>query len=136
MVSKRPPGSRERGERGKQHDVVMDRLFRLPKGERGPERQAAIKDAAWSWLTDQGGRHGFRVPERETLSVDGYDQVRVPRNNGQKPVQFSVLDIEGRLVVTEPERFVEALSAGLGKAKGFGCGLMLVRRLPVAMAEL
>jgi len=39
-------------------------------------------------------------------------------------------------VVTEPERFVEALSAGLGKAKGFGCGLMLVRRLPVAMAEL
>jgi CRISPR system Cascade subunit CasE len=131
VVSRRTPGSRKSG---KHHDVVMDRLHRLPlpKGERGPERQAAIEDAGRSWLSDQGGGHGFRLLQDEPLRVDGYDQVRVPRENGRKPVQFSVLDLEGRLVVTEPERFVAALSGGLGKARAFGCGLMLVRRLPVA----
>ncbi len=128
VVSSRAPGSRERGKR---HDVVMDRLFRLPKGVRGAERQAAIEEAARSWLTDQGGRHGFHL-EPDVLRADGYLQVRLPRENGQKPAQFSVLDLEGRLEVTEPERFTATLSAGLGKAKAFGCGLMLVRRLPAA----
>jgi CRISPR system Cascade subunit CasE len=31
--------------------------------------------------------------------------------------------------VTDPERFTAALVNGIGKARAFGCGLMLIRRV-------
>jgi len=36
---------------------------------------------------------------------------------------------EGNLWVKEPERFVNFLQNGVGPAKSFGCGLLLVRRV-------
>ncbi|EKE71709.1 type I-E CRISPR-associated protein Cas6/Cse3/CasE [Gallaecimonas xiamenensis] len=41
--------------------------------------------------------------------------------------QFRSVDMQGELVVNEPERFLEMLIKGIGPAKGFGCGLMLVK---------
>lgn len=35
----------------------------------------------------------------------------------------------GELMITNPELFQLALFNGLGHAKAFGCGLMLVRRI-------
>ena len=118
--------------RPKRHDVVMDRLHRLPKGARAEARLAATLEAGRAWLAGQGARSGFRLPLDAAggpiLRVDGYDQVRVPRGRGQKPITFSVLDLEGVLEVVVPEVFLEALARGFGKAKAFGCGLMLIRR--------
>jgi CRISPR system Cascade subunit CasE len=39
-----------------------------------------------------------------------------------------VLDFEGVLEVTDPVRFLAALANGFGRARAFGCGLMLIRR--------
>jgi CRISPR system Cascade subunit CasE len=61
--------------------------------------------------------------------VDGYARRRVPRE-GEAAVRFSTLDLDGVLEVTEPEAFVAAVRRGFGKAKAFGCGLMLLRRVP------
>ena len=61
------------------------------------------------------------------VGVDGYETVRIPRAGGQ-PAQFSVLDFEGVLEVTDPMRFLAALVNGFGRARAFGCGLMLIRR--------
>jgi len=49
-----------------------------------------------------------------------------------KPATFptSTVDFQGILTVTDPELFRKALYEGLGKSKAFGCGLMLVRRVP------
>lgn len=41
-----------------------------------------------------------------------------------KPVVF-----QGILKVVEPEAFVQSIQNGIGPAKAFGCGLMLVRRV-------
>lgn len=41
-----------------------------------------------------------------------------------KPVVF-----QGILKVVEPEAFVQSIQNGIGPAKAFGCGLMLVRRI-------
>lgn len=41
-----------------------------------------------------------------------------------KPVVF-----QGILKVAEPEAFVQSIQNGIGPAKAFGCGLMLVRRI-------
>lgn len=120
--------------RPRRHDVVMDRLHALSEGTRAEARLEAMLEAGRRWLEGQGERAGFRLSlagaGEPRLRVDGYDQIRVPRGRGRKAIAFSVLDLEGVLEVAEPERFLAALYGGFGKARAFGCGLMLIRRAP------
>ena len=37
-------------------------------------------------------------------------------------------DLTGEIAVTDPKAFLAKLAQGFGRAKGFGCGLMLIRR--------
>jgi CRISPR system Cascade subunit CasE len=115
-----------KGDRGKRHDVVMDTLHAVPAGERAAARPAAVLSAGRAWLARQGQIHGF-APVGD-VAVDGYEQVRIQRHPA-KPVVFSVLDISGILKVCDPDRFLASLSAGFGRARAFGCGLMLIRRV-------
>lgn len=122
-VVARPAG---KGERGKRHDVVMDVLHAVPAGERTAARPAAVLSAGRAWLTRQGQAHGF-APMGDP-AVDGYEQVRIQRHPA-KPAVFSVLDISGVLEVHDPDRFLASMTAGFGRARAFGCGLMLIRRV-------
>jgi CRISPR system Cascade subunit CasE len=115
--------------RGKphRHDVVMDKLRTFPAGEkRKEERSAVMLKEGQAWLAAQGERHGFDL--LDGLRVDGYDQRRIARRGGS-PARFSVLDLDGVLVIREPEPFLTAMRRGFGKAKAWGCGLMLIRRV-------
>jgi CRISPR system Cascade subunit CasE len=114
------------GQRGKRHDVVMDVLKSVPRGQRAEPRQDAVLMAGRSWLKRQGATHGFR-PEGE-IGVDGYDRVVIPRATGD-PAIFGMLDISGVLTIQDPVRFLAAQEAGFGRARAFGCGLMLIRRV-------
>jgi CRISPR system Cascade subunit CasE len=131
VVTRPDPGSG----RPRRHDVVMDRLHALPEGSRADSRLAATLVAGRAWLEAQGERAGFRLvadsgPDepRPRLRVDGYDQILMARGRGQRPIRFSVLDLEGEIEVEAPDLFLSALGQGFGKAKAFGCGLMLIRR--------
>lgn len=42
-------------------------------------------------------------------------------------MKIGVLDFDGVIDVVDPERFREAIGEGFGRAKAFGCGLMLLR---------
>lgn len=124
VVTRKDPA----GGRGKRHDVVMDRLRALPKGAaRAEARHRVMQEAAAAWLAGQGERHGFALLPG-SLRADGYDQLRIRRSGGRAPIEVSRLDLEGLLEVTEPAAFLAALAQGFGKAKAFGCGLMLIRR--------
>lgn len=114
----------EHGVRGKRHDVVMDALRRVPAEERAAARFDVCTDAGLTWLKRQGEVHGF-APGR--VGVDGYETMRVPREK-RRPVRFSQLEFTGALTVTDPAAFLPALAAGFGRARAFGCGLMLIRR--------
>jgi CRISPR system Cascade subunit CasE len=107
------------------HDVVMDALYALPPAQRAAARPAASQLAAETWMTRQGELYGFSL---EALTVDGYDRVQVPRQ-GKAPMVHGVLDLTGVLTVTDPEKFGKRLREGFGRAKAYGYGLMLVRRL-------
>ena len=61
------------------------------------------------------------------LYIDGYDRVRIPRPDA-RAVIFSTLTFQGVLTVEDPAQFLAAVLRGFGSAKGFGCGLMLIRR--------
>jgi CRISPR system Cascade subunit CasE len=114
------------GQRGKRHDVVMDVLKSVTPGQRAEARPDAVLTAGRAWLARQGATHGFQ-PEGE-IAVDGYDRVVIPRETGA-PATFGVLDISGVLTVQDPARFLAAQAAGFGRARSFGCGLMLIRRV-------
>jgi CRISPR system Cascade subunit CasE len=117
----------QQGQRGKPVDVVMHALYAVPSGQRAEQRARSVRDAGMAWLGRQGACCGF-APDLATLAVDGHDVRIVPRAKGD-PIRFAVLDIAGVLEVREPAAFLAALAKGFGRAKAFGCGLMLIRRI-------
>ncbi len=128
---------RDANHRQQRHDVVMDAKTRigfktLPHQER-PHVAALIQGAGLAWLKDREVAYGFLVEDqKETLTVraDGYILHRLFKPEATRPITFSTLDFNGILTVTDPDVFTkESLYKGIGPAKGFGCGLMMVRRI-------
>jgi len=117
-----------RKKRGAQRvDVVMDALHDLPRGTRAPERMAAAAREGKAWLERQGATAGFVVVSAE---VGDYSTEVLPGYHGPRrgQPQFGILDLSGRIEVTDPTAFLAQLAKGFGRAKAFGCGLMLIRR--------
>ena len=104
-------------------DVVMDLLHDLPQAERSNKRLALAGDAATEWMTRQGATKGFTLKH---LAVEDYNVQRIPR--GRKTATLGVLELSGVIELTEPAVFLTAMASGFGRAKGWGCGLMLIRR--------
>lgn len=121
--------------KSKRHDVVMQEKTRLLRerglarwqdwqGEDKPALYELVRSTCGAWLKSRAIRLGFEINE-ESLAVDGYQQ-----HSGQKgEMRFSTVDFSGELSVVGPEPFGGALRDGIGHAKAFGCGLLLVRRL-------
>lgn len=109
-------------------DLVMDALHGLPSGERAETRMAVAQTAGTDWLAGQGARAGFSLIHAE---VGDYSTVTLPGHRGPRKgqPQFGVLDMTGVLEVTDPAAFLAQLATGFGRAKAFGCGLMLIRRI-------
>lgn len=118
------------GQRGKRADAVMH--AKRPARERAAKGlqnldAAGEQSAALAWLYAREQRIGA-VFDRERCSATGYGVVRA----GKGPtgdISFATVDYEGVLEVRDPAAFFRALSAGIGKAKAYGCGLMLIRRI-------
>ena len=51
------------------------------------------------------------------------------RKGGGTSIRLGLLDIAGTLAVTDADKLVQTLMNGVGPAKAFGCGLLLVRRV-------
>lgn len=116
------------------HDVVMERKRALLAG-RGltrwqdwqsddrPALYSVVRDACVEWIRSRESGFGFAIDE-PTLNVDSYQQ---HAEKGGR-LRFSTVDFSGDLTVTEPVSFGVSLRNGVGHAKAFGCGLMLIKR--------
>jgi CRISPR system Cascade subunit CasE len=122
VVQRRTPEGRARRD-----DIVMAALHALEPDARAEERQHLVHETGSRWLARQGEANGFALPA--TPKVDGYRSNRIARSAGTGTMVFSTLDFEGVLEVTEPARFLERVGKGFGRARAFGCGLMLVKRV-------
>ncbi|SNB71034.1 CRISPR-associated protein, Cse3 family [Arboricoccus pini] len=121
------------GKTQRYHDVVMHALSSPADGafagSRSERREVAIRSAGLAWLERQGETAVFTLLDPEaSLRIDGYEQIRVPRGPASSPIRFSMLEFDGKLRVDDPSRFLRRLHAGFGKARAWGCGLMLIRR--------
>lgn len=94
------------------------------RGETVPEQAELAQQAGKAWIMRQGKRHGFEI---HSVRVDGYQQHRVAR--ASRNIRFSTLDFNGVLTVTKVDDLIRALTEGIGPAKAFGCGLMMVKRV-------
>lgn len=115
------------GKRGHRVDVLMAAKYPF---ESGQERTSAacieaMNHAARDWLASRAESWGFRLPVDPELGA--YRQHALLKTKG-RPISFSSVDYEGLLEVTDPGRLVETLAKGVGRAKAFGCGLILLRR--------
>jgi CRISPR system Cascade subunit CasE len=109
------------------HDVVMEAKTLLKqKQEPYPPEPEIIQKAGFIWLALKGEANGFAIREGE-IRADGYTQHRFVKPKGKHPISLSTIEFTGLLTVTDPELFVPTLFHGLGPAKGFGCGLLMVR---------
>jgi CRISPR system Cascade subunit CasE len=114
---------------GKRHDVVMEAKQRLraagtPKA--WPTEAQLAQEHGAAWLIRHAEGRGFAVEPGEIL-VDSYEVQTFKKPQGEG-VRFATCDFHGLLTVTEADAFLRTLHQGLGAAKGFGCGLFLIRR--------
>jgi CRISPR system Cascade subunit CasE len=86
------------------------------------------------WLLDREERSGFRVEDFDMAGEELPDE-RALRVTERRTLTFSrretsvtlrVATFEGVLEVRDRDSFVHALSFGIGRAKGYGCGLMTI----------
>lgn len=116
--------------RGHRADVVMAALKGVAAGERAERRAEIAATAGRGWIERVGERSGFVLATQgeaaaPLLSMPRYRVMRIPR--GGAPMKIGVLDFDGVIDIVDPERFREAIGEGFGRAKAFGCGLMLLR---------
>ncbi len=109
------------------HDVIMDAKRKFGPSRKDSFMSEVLQEKGKKWLLERCPSLGFAISDA-TLRIDGYQQHRYYKRREAEPISFSTLDFNGILTVTVPEVFVETcLFLGVGPAKGFGCGLMLVR---------
>lgn len=92
--------------------------------EEMPSKAELSQEAGEVWLSKKSERHGFKV---DAVRADSYMRHRFDRKG--ENICYSTLDFQGTLTVTNPEKFTNVLFGGLGPAKAFGCGLMLIKRI-------
>ncbi|NLN59716.1 MAG: type I-E CRISPR-associated protein Cas6/Cse3/CasE [Deltaproteobacteria bacterium] len=119
---------RDENAKQKRHDVVMEEKLKLKREGKKLELPDIVQKQGLGWLQERAESYGFSI-SANNVRVDGYQQHKLFKRNNI-PIMFSTLDFNGILTVTEPDVFItKCLYTGFGPAKGFGCGLMLVRRI-------
>jgi CRISPR system Cascade subunit CasE len=115
------------GAQGQRVDVVMDALFTLPPANRAAQRMVTAQTEGTAWLGRQQDRNGFHLL---SCDVTDYAVHALPGHRGKRShqPQFGILDFHGEMAVADPVALLRMLTQGLGRAKAYGCGLMLIRR--------
>ena len=107
---------------------TVKRVVRLPGGDRKKNgRRTGIYDEAslLAWLERKAGESGFRIAE----AVAGPPQETHFVKEGKKG-KHNAVDFQGVLRILHREAFARAFHQGIGPAKAFGFGLLMLE--PVA----
>jgi CRISPR system Cascade subunit CasE len=91
-------------------------------GQRGKVFGCQTAKLQEEWLLQKSEKCGFS-PQFQILQRGTEDFFQ---NGNPKRVELTVATYEGVLTVTDAERFRAALVNGIGRAKGYGCGLLTV----------
>ena len=116
---------------GKRSDVMMNAKY-LAK-QQGLDNEIKIRqnEAAINWLIKQSESRGFSLSTTDGQQLDctviNYTQEQFIKKSNFKPITYSSVDYQGVLTVTDVDLFLNTIYQGVGKSKGFGCGLFLLK---------
>ena len=116
---------------GKRSDVMMNAKY-LAK-QQGLDNEIKIRqnEAAINWLIKQSESRGFSLSTIDGQQLDctviNYTQEQFIKKSNLKPITYSSVDYQGVLTVTDIDLFLNTIYQGVGKSKGFGCGLFLLK---------
>ncbi|MEU7765075.1 type I-E CRISPR-associated protein Cas6/Cse3/CasE [Nocardia sp. NPDC049190] len=87
-----------------------------------------------SWLHRRSDDNGFRLgvcrsPQGEVPDATIIDRSTLRFRRGPATITLSTATYEGILEVTDPQKLRSALTNGIGRAKGYGCGLLTLAPL-------
>ena len=96
-----------------------------------------IQEEGRKWLQTKSPKKGFEVKD---VIADNYRQIQFFKKGFSHPIKISTLRFTGVLSVVDPELFIlenfkkinretSIYEAGIGPAKAFGCGLMLIKKV-------
>lgn len=84
-------------------------------------------DQQLKWLSDRAERYGFSIDgDGDNLQCQVKNRRKERFRHGDGTVTLSTAQFDGTLTVTDADLFRTALTHGIGRAKGFGCGLLTV----------
>lgn len=112
--------------RGAEVDAFLRRCWQIGDGVPVSRGEVYV-----DWLREQFERHGGATVVEAGLS--GFQRARLVRR-GHKPGRVSHVaerpdaTLAGRLRITDPVAFAALLARGLGRHRGFGFGMLLLRR--------
>ncbi|MDB5281020.1 MAG: CRISPR-associated protein Cse3 [Bacteroidota bacterium] len=108
------------------YDIVQNERYKEKdyQKEKKTSRAELVQQMGTKWLTSRSEGNGFKII---SVIVDKYEVNDFPKENEGKRITLSTIDYQGQLQVTDAESFLKVLFKGLGPAKGFGCGLMMVK---------
>lgn len=122
---------RKENGKAKEYSLIMDAKHQFKKNGQNYQEQFSldelIHDVGMKWLIRKGEQHGFAVKQFE-VRIDN-DQEYSVKPPGKKVFTLRTLDFEGKLKIVDADRFKRALFQGIGSAKSFGCGMMMIKRI-------
>lgn len=111
-------------------------LFRPDGKRKSGKRVPLVKlDELRAWLDRKAASGGFRIVEGKPLEIGSMNECffrkKDKRTGREQSAYHGGVQFRGVLEVTDPEKFRDAYYHGIGSAKAFGFGLMLLA--PVAL---
>jgi len=97
-----------------------------PSGKRASGKRVPLvnPDDLRAWLDRKGAQGGFSISDRKPLEIGPMAELHF-RRKGSSGYHGGV-QFRGVLEVTDPARFQETYRTGIGGAKAFGFGLLLI----------
>ncbi|PXZ05470.1 type I-E CRISPR-associated protein Cas6/Cse3/CasE [Gilliamella apicola] len=116
---------------GKRSDVMMNAKYQAKQQGLDNEIKIRQNEAAINWLIKQSEFRGFSLSTTDGQQLDctviNYTQEQFIKKSNLKPITYSSVDYQGVLTVTDVDLFLNTIYQGVGKSKGFGCGLFLLK---------
>jgi len=112
---------------GKKHDLVTHARV----GGDDAHRDDIAGRVIPPWLETKLAAAGLDAPASDMIVQAQVSRSfrRDPRGRGA-PVKIGTTDLRGRGTVCNPEALAGALREGIGKGKAYGCGMLLINRIP------
>ena len=90
-----------------------------------PDKHIAILDRKKQeeWLISQGKNHGFAV---DYVEVGNYKKMKV--TNKEKDFSIFAVPYMAHITITDADKFYQAFCNGIGRAKAYGMGMMMVKK--------